>query len=113
MLLKFTAANKTNRWFPADKISNPWDAFTGLMNEYVRLDEISQGYSHRQNPDRKEWDLQFHEPHDKWKQVGRKGGWWKCRDGPNAQPVEQDCRLCHRYERLHNFLAQRGTFLLT
>jgi hypothetical protein len=53
---------------------NCWDTFTRMLNEMVKLDEMLQGYGHKHNPDRKVWDLQYHEPHVMWKAIGRKGG---------------------------------------
>jgi len=92
------------KWFPADKVLKPWDYFTALLNEKVKLDEISQDYNHRPNPDKKQWDLEFHDDqHPRWdtrwkKQFGRSGGWWKCRNinTPDASAVERECDLCHR-----------------
>ncbi|KAL7627635.1 hypothetical protein AAE478_001828 [Parahypoxylon ruwenzoriense] len=43
------------------------------------------------------WDKQWHEPSPKWQFSHRreKGGWWKCRSGPDAPEVERQCRRCH------------------
>lgn len=68
-----------------------------MMNHLVLLYEIEQGYSHRENPERALWNLEFHDNHEKWKEIGRsggKGGWWKCRNGPEATTAERSCRGC-------------------
>ena len=65
------------------------------MNDMLYLDELSQGYNHKPNPDEPVWDLQFHEYSSKWRELGRRGGWWKCRDGKGATDVERDCHVCH------------------
>ena len=80
-------------WFPTDEMEKPWDIFSALLNEMVTLDEVSQGYSHKASPDEPEWDLYFHEYHSKWRAVGRRGGWWKCRDGVHAPQVGELSRV--------------------
>ncbi|CAD6452761.1 d3d86942-86cd-43c9-aaa4-24c7eb99b8e3 [Sclerotinia trifoliorum] len=84
-------------WFPTKGIHKPWTSFIEMINHWVRLNEINQGYNHKENPERHLWNLEFHESHDKWKQIGRTkghGGWWKCRSGPGATYAERSCRVC-------------------
>ncbi|APA13712.1 predicted protein [Sclerotinia sclerotiorum 1980 UF-70] len=84
-------------WFPTKGIHKPWTSFTEMINHWVRLTEIDQGYNHKENPDRHLWNLEFHENDDKWKQVGRTkghGGWWRCRNGLRATYAERSCRAC-------------------
>lgn len=66
--------SQRHSWFSMGSPDNCWEDFTQLFNEIVELDEISQSYNYRRNPDRKGWDLEFHEPHQQWKAVCRKGG---------------------------------------
>jgi hypothetical protein len=61
----------------------------------VKLQEIQDGFNHKPNPDQPLWDLQFHEESIRWKVIGKKGGWWKCRDGDDATNAEKQCQLCH------------------
>jgi len=85
------------KWFPAAKIKDPWDTYNKIINELVKLDEIAQGYTHQGNPDQKPWEKEWHEnPDPRWKQFGRRRGFWKCRDGPDAPEWETDCDVCHR-----------------
>lgn len=81
------------------RFDKPWHSYTKMMNEMVRLEEILQGYGHKPNPDEPFWDFQFHEYSSKWRTIGKRGGWWKCRDGEDATDVERECRICHS-ERL-------------
>lgn len=86
-------------WFPAKNYDKPWDAFKSIINEVVRYSEIEQGRI--RDPDRLDWDKQFHEPTREWRAVGRYGGWWKCRSGKLAGEedipiMEKECKLCHR-----------------
>ncbi|KAF7859586.1 hypothetical protein EAF04_008665 [Stromatinia cepivora] len=84
-------------WFPTKGIHKPWTNFIEMINHWVCLNEIDQGYNHKENPERHLWNLEFHENHDKWKQIGRakgRGGWWKCRSGPGATYAEKSCRVC-------------------
>jgi hypothetical protein len=83
-------------WFPTERVEKPWDAFTQLFNEIIVLDEMSMGFTHRPDPSKPEWNSEFHDRHPKWGQIGRREGWWKCRSGPDADPVERTCKLCHR-----------------
>ncbi|KAI1775221.1 hypothetical protein F4818DRAFT_42433 [Hypoxylon cercidicola] len=43
------------------------------------------------------WDKNWHEPNMKWPHEFQrlKGGWWKCRSGPEAPDVERQCSLCN------------------
>src|SRR4051794_24067188 len=57
------------RWFPGDgykQITKPWETFTDLLKEIVILQECAMGYTHKQNPDRKPWNLEFHDSHPRW-----------------------------------------------
>lgn len=68
-----------------------------MLNHWVLLCEMEQGYTHRENPERPNWNLEFHDTHEKWRQIGRaqgRGGWWKCRRGPRATYAERSCRVC-------------------
>lgn len=70
-----------------------------MMNEMVFLTEINQGYTHKLGPDVVEWDLEFHDDAKKWRAIGKRGGWWKCRSGKDASDVEKQCSLCHSDEK--------------
>lgn len=75
-----------------------------MINHWIILNEIQQGYNHRENPERQLWNLEFHDNHGKWKQIGRvkgQGGWWKCRTGPNATYAERSCRICTSKDAIH------------
>jgi hypothetical protein len=49
-------------------------------------------------PTKHKWNKQHHKPNDAWPNAVQriKGGWWHCRDGPDAPPPERNCKLCHR-----------------
>ncbi|KAK6598345.1 hypothetical protein H4I95_08955 [Botrytis cinerea] len=86
-------------WFPSEGIHRPWANFRSMMNDWIIGREIELGYDdHKErDPERNLWNLEFHSDHESWKQTGRtkgKGGWWKCRSGPNATPAERSCRVC-------------------
>lgn len=66
----------------------------------VYLTELTQGYNHKPNPDAPVWDLEFHDYSKKWRALGRRGGWWKCRDGEDATDVERECELCHDEKKI-------------
>jgi hypothetical protein len=66
-----------------------------MIDDMAYLTELTQGYNHKPNPDAPAWDLQFHDYSKKWRAIGRRGGWWKCRDGEDATEVERNCDLCH------------------
>jgi hypothetical protein len=90
-----TCGSYLPEWFPADHYDKPWRVFKRLVDDMVYLDELSQGYTHKPNPDEPAWDLQFHEYSSKWRALGKRGGWWKCRNGEDATEVERDCHICH------------------
>ncbi|KAL2165862.1 hypothetical protein VTG60DRAFT_3711 [Thermothelomyces hinnuleus] len=48
-------------------------------------------------PNRHTWRKQYHEPNDAWPNALQRsrGGWWACRNGPDASPAERSCKLCH------------------
>ncbi|QSZ33134.1 hypothetical protein DSL72_002720 [Monilinia vaccinii-corymbosi] len=84
-------------WFPSEGVHKPWSNFRQMLNHWVLLCEMEQGYTHRENPERPVWNLEFHDTHEKWRQIGRSrglGGWWKCRSGPGATYAERSCRVC-------------------
>ncbi|KAB8292324.1 hypothetical protein EYC80_008066 [Monilinia laxa] len=84
-------------WFPSEGVHKPWSNFRQMLNHWVLLCEMEQGYTHRENPERPIWNLEFHDTHEKWRQVGRSqglGGWWKCRRGSRATYAERACRVC-------------------
>ncbi|KAM3077161.1 hypothetical protein ACMFMG_003373 [Clarireedia jacksonii] len=88
-------------WFPSEGMTRPWVYLSDMLNEYVRLSEIEQGYTHLPNPDKPIWNFEFHDDNEKWKEIGRykgKGGWWKCRNGENATAAEKSCKVCHTDE---------------
>jgi hypothetical protein len=90
-----TCGSYLPEWFPTEEFDQPWSAFTRLMNDMVYLEEIGQGHGHRPNPDVPEWNLHFHDYSSRWRAIGKRGGWWKCRDGEDATDVERDCQVCH------------------
>lgn len=74
-----------------------WDAYIYFINKYVRHSEMEEGYGHKPNPDKKEFDMEYHERDRKWFKAGhpRGEGWWKCRNGPDASMAERMCSKCH------------------
>ncbi|KAI0406112.1 hypothetical protein F4802DRAFT_117150 [Xylaria palmicola] len=42
------------------------------------------------------WDKNWHEPNPGWPHEGQRiiGGWWKCRTGPTATEMENNCACC-------------------
>ncbi|ESZ95685.1 hypothetical protein SBOR_3905 [Sclerotinia borealis F-4128] len=84
-------------WFPTEGIQKPWYHFKQMINNWVCLVEIEQGYTHNEDPARHFWNLEYHDHHEKWKQIGRiagQGGWWKCKNGLDATYAERSCRVC-------------------
>ncbi|KAI6716577.1 hypothetical protein JHW43_000836 [Diplocarpon mali] len=82
-------------WFPAENYprGHAWRVFTGLINEIKKLEDYESGRMPLKIP----WDKYFHEEHPKWAAAGYpRGGWFKCRDGPDASPVERSCKSCRR-----------------
>ncbi|KAI0009718.1 hypothetical protein F4779DRAFT_358729 [Xylariaceae sp. FL0662B] len=82
-----------------------WDAdadaasrYRGLLNLIDQLEKAMQVQGLREMARKPAWDKHWHEPHDKWRphtKRQRHGGWWKCRDGPDAPAAERGCRVCH------------------
>jgi len=84
-------------WFPKERVEHAWEALTAMLNEYVVLEEISQGYGHKPSNHASGWDKEFHNKDKKWAALGRPGGgWWKCKSGPDAPAAERSCDICHR-----------------
>ncbi|KAA8564363.1 hypothetical protein EYC84_011307 [Monilinia fructicola] len=52
-------------WFPSDGVHKPWSNFRQMLNHWVLLCEMEQGYTHRENPERPNWNLEFHDTHEK------------------------------------------------
>lgn len=121
-------------WFPKERYEKPWDAFTDLISKYVRASQILE--EKEANPETKiPWDKEYHDPSPEWKEVGRFGGWWKCRievedeeggegtegpEGPeggeggegeavksDVPAIERNCRLCHRRKAENDRLATK------
>jgi hypothetical protein len=90
-----TCGSQLPEWFPAEDYEKPWRDFNKMINDWVYLTEVAQGYNHKPNPDASVWDLQFHDYSKKWRAISRRGGWWKCRDDKDASEVERACELCH------------------
>ncbi|EAQ88173.1 predicted protein [Chaetomium globosum CBS 148.51] len=53
-------------------------------------------------PTKHTWNKEYHKPDDAWPSTLQRirGGWWHCRDGPDAAPPERSCKLCHRQVRV-------------
>jgi len=90
-----TCGSYLPEWLPAEDYEKPWKQFKKMINDMVYLTELTQGYNHKLNPDAPAWNLQFHDYSKKWRALGRRGGWWKCRDGEHATDEERDCQLCN------------------
>lgn len=93
-----TCVSQLPEWFPKDRFDKPWERYTDLVNESVKLEEIKQG--RRRDPMKPVWDKEYHSPTQAWRDVCRYGGWWKCRTGKkpgetNVPFVEMACRWCH------------------
>ncbi|KAI0888837.1 uncharacterized protein GGS22DRAFT_63591 [Annulohypoxylon maeteangense] len=83
-------------WFPllkipvkGDDLQSRWTSFSNTFSALEKAMELKD--------DKPKWDKTWHEPNPKWQFEFRvkKGGWWKCRSGPDAPKVEAECRLCH------------------
>jgi hypothetical protein len=61
-------------------------------------EEIERGFKHTgvQDSTQQVWDKEYHDEHPKWRVIGRRHGWWKCRTGPHASDPERTCELCHK-----------------
>ncbi|OBT88130.1 hypothetical protein VE02_03528 [Pseudogymnoascus sp. 03VT05] len=101
-------------WFPKERYEKPWEAFTDLINKYVRASQMLEG--DEANPETKvPWNKEYHDPSPEWKEVGRFGGWWKCRiedeegeEGESDVPaIERNCRLCHKRKAEDDRLAAK------
>ncbi|KAI9651173.1 hypothetical protein NHQ30_001210 [Ciborinia camelliae] len=103
-------------WFSTEGVDKPWANFMQMVNHWVLLSEIEQGYTHKENPERPIWNLEYHDTHSKWKQIGRsrgRGGWWKCRKGPDATRAERSCRVCTSKYAVENDDEERAKRLNT
>ncbi|KXX80285.1 hypothetical protein MMYC01_203632 [Madurella mycetomatis] len=51
----------------------------------------------KETPPERPFDKEYHEPNRAWPlpKWRIRGGWWKCRSGPEASPAERRCKLCH------------------
>ncbi|CZT43621.1 uncharacterized protein RSE6_03682 [Rhynchosporium secalis] len=79
-------------WFPAERCENPWLTFTDFFNDIYRLESLERGHTLRFP----KWNKVYHTEHPVWKTLGlTRGGWWRCRSGPNAPRAEKDCYNCH------------------
>ncbi|KAI1461469.1 hypothetical protein F4805DRAFT_283929 [Annulohypoxylon moriforme] len=95
--------NKVNipEWFPFLKLpvqgDDPQSRWTNFLNTFSAFEKAIQ-----LKDDKPKWDKTWHEPSPKWQYQFRreKGGWWKCRSGPDAPKVEAECRLCHKATKL-------------
>lgn len=98
-------------WFPKERFERPWDVFTDLINRYVKASQMLEGTE--DNPETKvPWNKEYHDPSPEWKEVGRFGGWWKCRiqgeEGESEVPIiEKNCQLCHRRKAANDRLLEK------
>jgi hypothetical protein len=84
-------------WFPTHNYVKPWETFRSLYNEIVICEEMERGFIHGGSRSTKPlWDKEYHDEHPKWRTIGRRHGWWKCRSGPHASEAERTCELCHK-----------------
>ncbi|KAI1763779.1 hypothetical protein GGR53DRAFT_467059 [Hypoxylon sp. FL1150] len=69
--------------------------FQNLLNLIDNL-QLEVDYCN-QRGDAKSWDKVWHDPDNKWPHEFQrlKGGWWRCRSGPEAPKVERRCPACH------------------
>ncbi|KAH6631694.1 hypothetical protein F5144DRAFT_229344 [Chaetomium tenue] len=53
-------------------------------------------------PTKHTWNKEYHKPDNAWPSALQRirGGWWHCRDGPDAASPERSCKLCHRQVRV-------------
>lgn len=100
-------------WFPKERFDKPWEAFTDLINRYVRAGQMLEGIE--ENPEsRTPWNMEYHEPSDEWKEAGRFGGWWKCRiederGESEVLSVEKNCPVCLRQKIENDRLLVKRT----
>lgn len=109
-----TCGSLLPKWFPAHLLTRPWDTYRQLINELVALDEKAQEERERaQDPDpsKPRWDLEWHESDAEWVAAGRREGWWRCRSGPEAPPVERNCRVCHHHHHRDGDGEEQTTLL--
>jgi hypothetical protein len=84
-------------WFPSQRYVKPWETFRSLYNEIIIYEEMERGFIHGGGRSTKPlWDKEYHDEHPKWRTIGRRHGWWKCRSGPHASEPERTCELCHK-----------------
>ncbi|KAI5868623.1 hypothetical protein GGS23DRAFT_39949 [Durotheca rogersii] len=67
-----------------------------LLNQIVTLQKDIESGKNGEKP-KSTWDKEWHEPSPQWPLPHRqqKGGWWKCRLGPDAPAAERECHICH------------------
>jgi hypothetical protein len=84
-------------WFPTQNYQKPWETFRSIYNEIIICEETERGFNHsgRNQLGKPVWDKEYHDEHPKWRTIGRRHGWWKCRSGPHASEPERTCELCH------------------
>jgi hypothetical protein len=85
-------------WFPTQNYEKPWETFRSLYNEIITCEEMERGFNYggRTPAGKPVWDKEYHDEHPKWRAMGRRHGWWKCRSGPDATEPERTCELCHK-----------------
>lgn len=112
-----TCRSMIPEWFPKDRFDRPWDAFIELMNKYLRTSQMIEGTE--ENPETQTiWQMEYHDSTPEWTKVGRHGGWWRCRIGPEesnptVSDVERNCQVCHKRMKDQAKLPTKKTESLT
>ncbi|KAK3292332.1 uncharacterized protein B0H64DRAFT_227045 [Chaetomium fimeti] len=66
----------------------------GTSVKNARAEQWGEGF----RPNKHTWNKQHHQPNGAWPNTIQRirGGWWHCRNGPDASAPERNCELCHR-----------------
>ncbi|XXG99165.1 hypothetical protein Hte_005500 [Hypoxylon texense] len=70
--------------------------FQALLKTIDKLQKEAECWKQQGGP--KSWDKVWHKPNKQWPHEFQrlKGGWWKCRSGPEAPDAERWCSVCHK-----------------
>ncbi|GAB1318839.1 hypothetical protein MFIFM68171_09049 [Madurella fahalii] len=75
---------------------SPIDRFEELINTIGRPPAGSSG-KQKETTLKQPFAKEYHEPNRAWPlpKWRIRGGWWRCRSGPEASAAEKNCKLCH------------------
>ncbi|KAI2636979.1 hypothetical protein GGS26DRAFT_464018 [Hypomontagnella submonticulosa] len=72
------------------------DRYQDLLKRFGGLHKAVHEDGQQGKEKKSTWGKNWHEPNPAWPYPHwqRSGGWWRCRDGPEASKAEKDCHVC-------------------